>query len=245
MKKVFDNREFWDARYREAPRLGSGPGSRGYSAWLKKQVVKQTVRDYGCRSIVDVGCGDLCWLDDEIASSTQYLGLDVSAVIIERNRLQHPACSFRVQDVTTNPIQEQADLVVSFDVLLHQCDRDDFLALVRNLLGATRRLALISYRIQKSEYHIDSDAPADVIADEEALRQYVKSLGKFAKPKGEIWGDFGDIARSIDQRIKVELVGRYAHHGIYRVERTSGGSEDDRHLTQGDYLGLSRDEEAR
>jgi hypothetical protein len=90
IKGHFDNDEFWNARYREYPALGSGPGSRGYAAWVKQQLVKRAISDYGCRSLIDIGCGDVCWLDEDIISRVSSLGIDVSTAIIELNARNTP-----------------------------------------------------------------------------------------------------------------------------------------------------------
>ena len=68
-----DNRSFWDKRYSVAPQLGSGRGSRGYAAVRKNELVRRAIREHKITSILDVGCGDLCWLDGEIADMLAHL----------------------------------------------------------------------------------------------------------------------------------------------------------------------------
>ncbi len=140
-----DNAKFWDDRYRSFPQLGSGPGSRGYAASCKNRLVKAVIKQVGISSVVDIGCGDLCWLDREVLESCSYVGLDISAVAIERAKALYPALQFSVYDVTTQPLNIRGDLVVSFDVLIHQIEPHLFRLALGNILAAIGRIGLVSY----------------------------------------------------------------------------------------------------
>ncbi len=89
-----DNASFGDDRYRSFPRLVSGPGPRGYAALYKNRLVKAVIKQFDISSIVDIGCGDLCWLDEEILASCSHVGLDISAVAIERATAAYPSLLF-------------------------------------------------------------------------------------------------------------------------------------------------------
>src|SRR5256885_2024228 len=121
-----DSASFWDARYRSFPELGSGPGSHGYAASHKRLLVKSIIKEFGVSSIVDIGCGDLCWLDEEILTCCNYRGVDVSPVAIERAKSSYPYLEFAIYDVTGAPLDFKCDLVVSFDVLIHQLEARTF-----------------------------------------------------------------------------------------------------------------------
>jgi hypothetical protein len=140
-----DNAKFWNARYRLFPQLGSGPGSRGYAASYKNALVKKTVVQHEIHSIVDIGCGDLCWLDQDILEGRSYIGLDISIAAIERARAAYPYLQFAAFDVTAQPVSVESDLVVSFDVLIHQIDIRTFQAALGNILAAIGRIGLVSY----------------------------------------------------------------------------------------------------
>ena len=142
---IMDNAKFWDDRYRSFPQLGSGPGSRGYAASYKKRLVKAVIKEFGISSVVDIGCGDLCWLDREVLESCSYVGLDVSAVAIERAKALYPGLAFAVYDVTTQSLNIRSDLVVSFDVLIHQTDLQLFCVALGNILAPIDRIGLVSY----------------------------------------------------------------------------------------------------
>jgi SAM-dependent methyltransferase len=144
-RTIMDNAKFWDDRYRSFPQLGSGPGSRGYAAAYKNRLVKAAIKLYGICSIVDIGCGDLCWLDPDIVESCSYVGLDISAVAVERARAAYPSLAFAAYDVTVQRVDSEADLVICFDVLIHQTDLQMFCVALNNILSAIRKIGLISY----------------------------------------------------------------------------------------------------
>jgi hypothetical protein len=79
-KVLTSNKEFWDNRYLECPALGSGPGSRGYVIVKKKRLVSNALESLRATSIIDIGCGDLCWLDNDFVNRYAYTGLDISSV---------------------------------------------------------------------------------------------------------------------------------------------------------------------
>jgi hypothetical protein len=140
-----DNAKFWNERYLQLPQLGSGPGSRGYAAVYKNALVKKIVIRHEIHSIVDIGCGDLCWLDLEILEGRSYFGLDISTVAIERAQAAYPSLQFAVYDATAEPIHVKGDLVVSFDLLIHQLDIRSFRAALGNTLAAIGKIGLLNY----------------------------------------------------------------------------------------------------
>ena len=163
-----DNRGFWNHRYQTLPELGSGPGSRGYAAAGKNQLIKRTITEHGIRSILDVGCGDLCWLDDEIIHASHYIGLDVADVVIEANARRHhgnPSVEFLIHDISKSPFNRKCDLVVCFDVLIHQIDRTDFDASLRHLIMSISNVGLVSYLTQEGVFGIPQ-----IIEEEERVR---------------------------------------------------------------------------
>lgn len=140
-----NNAEFWNERFCRFPQLGAGPGSRGYAAIYKNALVKQVTIQHDIRSIVDIGCGDLCWLDQKILKHCSYLGLDISTIAIDKARAAYPSLQFAAFDVTAQPVGFHSDLVVSFDVLIHQVDIQLFEAGLGNILAAIGKIGLVSY----------------------------------------------------------------------------------------------------
>jgi hypothetical protein len=73
------------------------------------------------------------------------VGLDISAVAIERAKAAYPGLGFAVYDVTTQSLNITSDLVVSFDVLIHQTNLHLFCVALGNILAAIGRIGLVSY----------------------------------------------------------------------------------------------------
>jgi hypothetical protein len=87
-------------------------------------------------------CGDIAVLGSLAIDS--YMGVDISNVIIERNKLARPQWQFVCADLTGYYRPPSADLVLCFDVLIHQRSRAHYLVILAKILGATERIALIS-----------------------------------------------------------------------------------------------------
>lgn len=103
----------------------SGHGSFGIWADAFVGIILKLVEEHGLRRVVDVGCGDFN-VGRRIAPHVDsYLGLDVSRVIVERNRRDFE----KVQNVTfeTFDLIEKrpppADLVLVRQVLQHLTNR--------------------------------------------------------------------------------------------------------------------------
>ena len=139
----FDNGEFWESRYTTNMKLGSGLGSRGENLAYKQQVVRKVICETPVSSVLDVGCGDL-----EVVSKLplgNYVGVDISKAIIERNHELKPNWSFLAGDFLRIACEEQlaADLVICLDVLIHEHDRQRYAQTVEALVKLTKSVGLI------------------------------------------------------------------------------------------------------
>jgi SAM-dependent methyltransferase len=223
-----DNAKFWNERYRLFPQLGSGPGSRGYAASYKNALVKRTIIQHDVRSIVDIGCGDLCWLDRDILEGRRYVGLDISTMAIERARAAYPALQFAAYDVTAQPVGVESDLVVSFDVLIHQIGIRSFRAALGNILAAIGKIGLVSYttppmtdgRFPPSAALDPAAADASEIESESRFHQMMaqelpsdlpRAETTFHEPLpvavGALWPDR-----------EVSIAGRYRYQTVYAIQ---------------------------
>ena len=142
---VFDNRTFWEQRYQSDPALGSGAGSRGEFAEHKQQLLQRLVDDHAIGSILDVGCGDI-EVTRELRFAGSYTGIDLSPTIVARNRNLRPEWQFLEGDFLALARQEplRADLVIGFDVLIHQHDPGVYRTFVRELVAAANRMAILT-----------------------------------------------------------------------------------------------------
>ncbi len=140
-REVFNNRFFWDHRYAEHADLGSGLGSRELPLLYKRQMLRQALSEFKPESILDVGCGD-----QEVAvelPDEAYLGVDLSPVVIERNRLRFPNRRFAAADFATLSLPKR-DLTICFDVLIHADSPELYRKIVGRLVASTAHHGIVS-----------------------------------------------------------------------------------------------------
>jgi hypothetical protein len=225
---IMESATFWDNRYRSFPELGSGPGSRGYAALYKRRLVKASIKQFSVSSIVDIGCGDLCWLDKEILECCSYRGVDVSPVAIERAKVAYPSLPFDVYDVTAPTFDIKADLVVSFDVLIHQIDAHRFCLALDNTLRAINRIGLVSYMTPPlPDGNFLPPASLDpAIADKPELeheRAFCQLMAKVPddrpRPGTAFHQPIPTAVAALRQDLTVTTAGRYRRHTVYAIYR--------------------------
>jgi 2-polyprenyl-3-methyl-5-hydroxy-6-metoxy-1,4-benzoquinol methylase len=110
----FDNRVFWDLRYRHFREGGSGICSRGDNLLLKRQLLTEQGVE-AASSVLDVGCGDLEVIKG--LAIVNYLGIDQSSETLEIAQLARPDWSFKLAPAADAPA---AEMVICFEVLIHQ-----------------------------------------------------------------------------------------------------------------------------
>jgi len=114
--------QFWENRYNSDPNLGSGVGSKQRWKQRKLDAVAELVKRHNVKKILDIGCGDLQVMRDfPDLSGYEYLGIDFSETVIERNRKTFPDLQFRAADLDSirDLSLETPDLVICFDLLFH------------------------------------------------------------------------------------------------------------------------------
>lgn len=223
-----DNKSFWNDRYSNEPQLGSGPGSRGYAPWIKNYLIKSIIQNNSdIVSLMDAGCGDLCWLNDDVLEQVEYLGIDISDIIIEKNNKMYPELTFMNHNFEVAPLANKADIVICFDVLIHQCEYNGFQKVLKNIIDSSSKYALISY-LTPNHASVDKEipkfirenAPKEVEQSElEFLRYFEKIDPNLPRAQTAIYGDFMELVREIDDQIQVRPLTRYKEHTIYEVSK--------------------------
>lgn len=212
-----DNKKFWNERYVSLPELGSGPGSRGYAAWFKQNLIERVLAADHYSSLVDIGCGDLCWLKRGAFGDVAYTGVDISDVVVEKNREQFPQYRFLVHDIAKSPLGEKADLVVCFDVLLHQIEEKAFRSALENTLASIGTVGLISYITPGKAYApLVDDVPEDVLREEEEFKRFNPG-GKFPAAETAFHGELPDRIREVLPNAAVRTFGAYRLQTVYEV----------------------------
>lgn len=134
----FDNRVFWEMRYNNFPERGSGFGSRGEHGAYKRDLLRQQGIE-AAASVLDVGCGDL-----EVVKALDiknYVGLDQSPESLQLARRARPDWRF---DLFLAADVEPAEMVLCFEVLIHQPTAGGYHALIDFLAAKTSGALLVS-----------------------------------------------------------------------------------------------------
>jgi hypothetical protein len=158
----FDNASFWKDRYLANPQRGSGLGSRGAPRALKDALIRRTLERERSRSVLDIGCGDLASVAE--LPIADYTGIDIAETVIEANAGRRPDWKFLSGDFLKLRDQHRfrSDLVLCFDVLIHQHDFAAYEAFVRavvmscgawGLIGAFQTPPRPRYRSEITAYH--------------------------------------------------------------------------------------------
>jgi len=213
-----DNRKFWNERYKTLPELGSGPGSRGSAALRKQEIFKQLVEQNNAHKIVDIGCGDVSWYKQGLLGEVSYVGLDISSVVIEKNSKKFPELSFICHDISACiPKNIDSDVCVCFDVLLHQCDEEKFMLMLKNIIAITGKHALISYpTINEGQENMGKivQTKDESKLDDELI--YLLSQLDEDRPRGSVrvYSDIQSRILKLDPTVSIRRVAQFRTHPL-------------------------------
>ena len=156
----------WNSNNPDVPPSGIGSGR---AAARLAETLDAVVRRYGVLSILDVGCGDASVVDAaDLAGVEEYLGVDISAPILERNtapggvgarlRGRVPSVRFAVLDAVSEELPEGADLVIVRDMMGHLGPRDNAQFLANLARAAPKYLLMKTYLRGANPYDEDDGA---------------------------------------------------------------------------------------
>ncbi|VWC36135.1 hypothetical protein BPS26883_06697 [Burkholderia pseudomultivorans] len=173
ISRGFENSLFWNLRYSRFPERGSGVGSRGENLLYKRKLlIEQGVEESA--SVLDVGCGDL-----EVVKPLKlrnYLGLDTSHLAIETARGLRPDWMFaHVDHCRRDALPFRREMVLCFEVLIHQRSEAEYRELIRFLADCTDRTLIVS------GYAGDYEGRAEnsMVYFYEPLDESLRKTGKF------------------------------------------------------------------
>lgn len=148
--------EAFDANIWEDAESVSGPGSTlAYTQGLRATLAPM-MRALGCRSLLDAPCGDFNWMKAVDLEGITYTGADIVPSMIERLQAEHPQHSFRVLDITKDPLPK-ADFVLCRDVLFH-LSNVDVVRVLENFVASGSAWLATSHSFQVTEM---ADVPSD------------------------------------------------------------------------------------
>lgn len=131
--------QYWDDRYRLQG--NSGAGSYGCLADFKAKTINHFVSANDIKSVIEFGCGDGNQLS--LSQYPQYTGFDVSEHALQRCKKLF--ASDKTKDFY--PVHQwdgqQAELVLSLDVLYHLIEDSVFDKYMKTLFDAAKRFVII------------------------------------------------------------------------------------------------------
>jgi SAM-dependent methyltransferase len=120
---------------------GSGHGSTEENTREYRWFLENFLKSNYIKSVLDIGCGDWQFSRHIDWTGIEYLGVDVSAVVLANTKtFTRPGIEFRELNAVTNPLPS-ADLLVAKDVLQHWSNAD-ILGFLPKLMSF--RMALIT-----------------------------------------------------------------------------------------------------
>ena len=166
----------WDVRYRVAPELGSGIGSRGDNLDKKRKWLGYALAEFARRRVVDLGCGDI-----EVTRTLplkDYLGLDISGAGVDLARTKRPDWRFQriANDAAALP---EGDAVLCLDVLIHQKRACDFDGLLACVIQAARERLIVSGYDEPSQYSATFHRPLMAALKESGAFSEISAIGHY------------------------------------------------------------------
>jgi len=121
------DKKIWTLGRSDTPLSGAGSSLRVTSGI--RENLPRVLAQIGCRTMLDVGCGDLTWMST-IDIPADYIGIDVVQSVIERNIALHANTrrEFRCVDAINEEIPD-ADTILCREILFHLSFKD-----IRHLL---------------------------------------------------------------------------------------------------------------
>lgn len=147
----FHSGEFWDNLYRNNG--NSGTGSYNKLAEFKAEVVNKFLQENNIETTIEFGCGDGNQLS--LINYNNYVGVDISPYIIEKNRAKFRNTDKRKFYSTLNEsdkyIDKLYDLSISMDVIFHLTEDDIYAKYMEDLFKVSKKYVII-YSSNHEEY---------------------------------------------------------------------------------------------
>jgi hypothetical protein len=121
----------------------SGTGSTKQATGELVAQLSKFLREVGCRTLVDIGCGDFNWMCG-VEGEFEYLGIDVVPQLIDAHNAAYASSRrrFLCMDATSSPIPA-GDVALCREVIFHLSYRDG-LRLLRNVKDAGFKYLLLT-----------------------------------------------------------------------------------------------------
>lgn len=151
--------KYWDNRYK------SGGKSRRFRiintgvSWVWSIINRYAKNDVK-KSCIDVGCGDLTfwrYFFFFLRRCDNYIGIDVSSVIIERNKRKYNDKIFYCRPASEHIPNLKSDVVLCNDVLFHIFDEQEYIGILSNLCRYSTKWIILSNWWREPDYEYNKD----------------------------------------------------------------------------------------
>jgi len=139
LRKFTGSGDYWEKRYAQGGT--SGAGSYGKYQKYKANVINDFLNNHEIGAVIEFGCGDGNQLQD--IGYQNYIGFDISPTIVKN-------CQSKFQEDGSKQFlhisefaQQQADLVVSLDVIYHLVEDEVYLQYMNNLVASARDFIIV------------------------------------------------------------------------------------------------------
>src|SRR6478609_5527238 len=103
---------------------GSGPGSTEENTRQYRWFLQNILKSNHIKSVLDIGCGDWQFSRHIDWTGIDYVGVDVSAMVLANTRtFARPGIAFRELNAVTDQLPS-ADVLIAKDVLQHWSNSD-------------------------------------------------------------------------------------------------------------------------
>jgi hypothetical protein len=140
--------DYWERRYSQGGT--SGLGSVGKSReWKWNHILAHAgMMD----EVIDIGCGDLRFWEGR--NCENYIGIDVSPTIIQKNIRERPHWKFILQDAQTPIKGIGARIVLCLDLLFHILDDSTYFRILENLCMYSKEWIFI-FTLAKNPFNLN------------------------------------------------------------------------------------------
>ena len=118
----------------------SGPGSTLSETEKLREEIRKVIKDYNIKSVTDLPCGDLNWINLLFDDIEKYVGCDIVEECITDNKNKYPEYKFYCLDLESDKIPE-SDLLIVRDVIGHQ-PIDVGINMIKNILSSNCKYLL-------------------------------------------------------------------------------------------------------
>jgi SAM-dependent methyltransferase len=116
------------------------------------------MKEFGIRSMLDLPCGDFYWMKYVDLQGVDYIGGDIVADLISRNKqFESPNATFELLDILSSPLP-RVDLIFCRDCLVHFSFKDVFIALQNIVRSGSGLLLTTTFPRHRRNYDIRTGA---------------------------------------------------------------------------------------